>query len=581
MHQRFLLLAIGALFGWSHANVLLAQRTPLFRIEEISRNSGRIIPVVDSGLAIVDINSKLRISLHREAIRSKAMDVAGKGQLDRALRDRVRRIERILREQERLVGYIRQTIETPQQQPDSLLLLLRQTMRDIGNDTLLRASYNQYSREYTERLRADPTLREREDRFLYILGRYNESLDSLRGELRTLEKAARVRFSLRAFRKDPSGGTRLHIENFDQFEQGQFYEVENWTLMISPEQLQQMQNLRGLAATLNQGTDKALQDLRDKLFQMLPALSCLEQFPTELRLASETIPLEVRSILDRSWNDVRQQLNTLRDELQTLSPATEAYDVKGRWNALCMHIDSLYQQTLGSLMALPQSNIHVRNLMQCVEQTRRDIDRIDRFIRSFPSQYLRRVYLASDELAAEVLRFELDQIPEVGILELTYTGRREPGDELLIQALLVPEEEASTAPSRHYTIIEERSAVMIQAGAHAIPRVGLLMGNPYTLQQPEAARFRFSPSAALLVKFGSRRSHFYNRFLAPGIGIVTASPDFSLDGIPEFAAGIATTLFRDIASAGWCWNFGLNQPFYFIGINLPFNLPGMPVGTAQ
>lgn len=556
-----------------------AQRQSILTIEEISRNSGRVLPVPESGLAIVDINSKLRIEPNPEAIRARALELAGKAQLDRELRDKISRIERVLREQERLVFYIRQAIETPQRQPDSLLMLLRATMRDIGADTLLRARYNQYSREYTDRLRADPSLREREDRFLYILGRYSETLDSLRGELRTLEKTARVRFSLRAFRKDRSGGMRLHIENFDLFEQGQFYEVENWALMINPEQLQQLQNLQSLASSLNQGSEKALQDFRDKLFQMLPALACLEQFPTELRLASETIPADVRTILDRSWNDARQQLDLLRNELTTLSLTADAYDVKARWAALRFHADSLYHSTLGNLMALPQTNAHVRNLLQCAEQTRTDIERIDRFIRAFPETYLRKVYLACDELANEVLNFDLAQIPETGLLDLAYTGRREEGDELIIQALLVPE--GDTATRRRYTVIEERTAVMIVAGPRAVPRVGLMMANPYTLQQPDAAQFRFTPSAALLVKFGSRRSHFYNRFLDPGIGIVTASPDFSLDGIPEFGAGLAATLFRDIASAGWCWNFGLNKPFYFLGINLPFNLPGMPVGTAR
>lgn len=576
MRPHFCLLCIALLAASFNAS---AQPKPLLAIEEISRSSGRAIPVPATGLAIVDINSKLRIAPDPEAVRLKALELAGKVQLDRQLRQKISRLEHILREQERLVQYIQQAVATPEQQPDSLLMLLRATMRDIGSDTLLRIRYNAYSREYTERLRADPSLREREDRLLYILSRYNESLDSLRGELQNVHKTARVRFSLRAFRKDRSGGMRLHIENFDLFEQGQFYEVENWTLMITPEQLQQLQNLKDLASSLNQGSDKALQDFRDKVFQMLPALACLEQFPVEIRLASETIPLEVRSVLERNWNDARQQLDLLRNELTTLSPAADAYDVKARWAALRFRADSLYQNTLRSLMALPQTNAHVRNLLQCAEQTRADIARLDQFIRSFPETYLRKVYLACDELAAEVLAFDLAQIPETGILDLAYTGRREEGDELLIQALLVPEND--TASRRRYTVIEERTAVMIVAGPRAVPRVGLMMANPYTLQQPDAAQFRFTPSAALLVKFGSRRSHLYNRFLDPGIGLVTASPDFSLDGIPEFGAGLAATLFRDIASAGWCWNFGLNKPFYFLGINLPLNLPSMPVGTMR
>ncbi len=561
------------------AGRIAAQPKPVFSVEEIGRHSGKSTLLPPSGLAIVDINSRLIIRPDREAVRAKVLEVAGQAHIEWELNDKIGRIERILREQERLVTYIRQALETPQQAPDSLLVLLRSTMRDIGNDSLLRGRYNQYSREYTERLRLDPSLREREDRFLYILSRYNESLDSLRAEWKTLEKTARVRFSLRAFRKDRSGGTRLHIENFDYFEQGQFYEVENWAMVIRPEQAQQLQQLQNLAATLNAGTDKTLQELRSKLFQMLPMLTCLEQFPGELRLAGETLPLDLRVILERSWNEARQQLETLRDELMTLSPTADAYDVKGRLLALRRNLDSLYQHTLRSATALPQTNVHVRNMLQCAEQTRSDIERIERFIRTFPEQYLRKVSLTCDDLADEVFRFELDRIPDKGILELTYTGRREVGDEIVLQALLVPQ--GDTTDRRRFVVVEERTATLVQVGPHSVARVGLIMANPYTLQQPDAAQFRFSPSAALLLKVGSRRSHFYNRFLDPGIGIATTSPDFSLDGIPEFGAGIVATLFRDVASVGWCWNFGLNKPFYFIGVNLPFQLPGMPVGGAQ
>ena len=74
---------------------------------------------------------------------------------------------------------------------------------------------------------------------------------------------------------------------------------------------------------------------------------------------------------------------------------------------------------------------------------------------------------------------------------------------------------------------------MILIGAHSVTKVGLIMANPYTLDAgPDAPKFRFAPSAALLLKFGSRTSHFYNNFLDLGIGLNTAAPDFDLDGKP-------------------------------------------------
>lgn len=575
IHRTILLHLLAAALLLGSSSALNAQA--IFTVEEISRNSGKAIPLPPTGLAIVDINSKLRITPDREAIRSKAIEAAGKMDVERVLRDKMTRIETVLRDQAQIVHYIQKAVDNPEQQADSLLVLLRRTMREIGTDTLLRTQYNRYSREFSAKIQQNPNLRE--DRFLYILGRYNEELEKLRDELAALEQAARVQFSLRAFRKDKSGGARLHIENFDLFEQGEFYNVSNWVLAFTPEQMEQVQAYRSLADTLNLGAEQAFASFKNKLYNLLPALDCIGTMPAELRLAAETVPGDVRVLVDQSLAGLQQQVDQLKSDLLALSPG-DPFDAQARVLGVRTQLDSLYQQTLRGFVNLPQTNPHLNNIRTCVDQTRTDLEKIQAFAASFPLNYLQKVYLATDTLAAEVLAFDLNRIPDVGILDLQYTGRRDEGDELLIQALFVPKDDTINR-ARNFTVILEREAVMILTGAHSTSKIGVILAQPYTLEQGEAAKFRFTPSAALLVKFGNRRSHFYNKFLDPAIGIVTSSPDFDRDGVPEFSAGLVGTVFRDIVSVGWSWNFGVNKPFYFIGIHLPFTLPGLPVNGVR
>lgn len=563
---------------WLSAPVLLPAQA-LLDIQEVTRPAGKIIPVKSQGVGIVDINSQLEIRPNREAIRLLALETAGQSGKGRELTDKLGRINKILRNQQQIIQHIQNALTDQAGSTDSLLLLLRQMTGEIRQDEFLRSDFNDYNREFNERLRQNRDFALTNDRFLYALGRFNDQLDSLGLELSALESSARVKFSLRAFRKDKSGGARLHIENFDQFADGEFFNVNNWVLTFSADQLQELEDYRQLADTLNLGAEQALLSFKNQLFNLLPALDCVGQMPAELRLAAETVPGDVRVLVDQGISNAKVQIEQLKTDLVAMTPG-ESFDIQGELRSVEVQLDTIFQQTKRSLLNLPQSNAHLANIKNCAEQTLADVRKIKDFVTSFPSTYLQKVYLASDTLADEVLAFDLDAIPEVGTLDLQYTGRREVGDELLIQALFVPADD-SVSRRRNFTVIEAHELKMILAGAHSNTKIGVLMAQPYTVDDPDVSKFRFTPSAALLLKFGNRKSHFYNKFLDPGIGIVTSSPDFDRDGVPEFSAGITGSIFRDILSVGWSWNFGADKPFYFLGIHLPFNLPGLPVNTIE
>ena len=90
------------------------------------------------------------------------------------------------------------------------------------------------------------------------------------------------------------------------------------------------------------------------------------------------------------------------------------------------------------------------------------------------------------------------------------------------------------------------------------------------------SEFQFAPTYGIFMKWGSRKSAAYNEFVQFGLGLAFSSPDFSLDGTPEFASGIMATAFRDIISGGVGWNFSQGVPYSFIGFNIPFSIGGLP-----
>ena len=562
---------------WGLSFALPAQY--ILKINEITRPAGKTYRVDSVGTPIVHINSKLEIRPDLAAIRDRALELSGQSAQGQLLRGKIERVEKILRNQQQIVNYIQKALTGDAVPADSLLGLLRQMTGDIRRDQLLRTDFNEYNREYNEQLRRDREFA-KNDRFLYALGRFNEQLDSINLELRGLENSARLQFSLRAFRKDKGGGARLHIENFDQFEQGEFFNVDTWVLTFSADQMQQLQNYRQLADTLNLGAEKALLSFKNQVFNLLPSLNCIGTMPNELRLAAGTVPEDVRQLIDRSLADVNAQIARLKEDLTSSAPG-QSFDLQGQVSTLRAQLDSIVEQTKRGFLNLPESNANLRNIRNCALQTRDDVIKIQEIVKNFPTDYLQKTFLASDDLADEVLSFDLDKIPPVGTLDLQYTGRREAGDEILIQALFVPKDDTINR-RRNFTIIDEREVKMMLTGAHSNTKIGVIMAQPYTMKNEEdVSNFRFTPSAALLLKFGSRRSHFYNKFLDPAIGLITSSPDFDRDGVPEFSAGLTGTIFRDIISLGWSWNFGADRPFYFIGIHLPFNLPGLPVNTVQ
>jgi hypothetical protein len=196
----------------------------------------------------------------------------------------------------------------------------------------------------------------------------------------------------------------------------------------------------------------------------------------------------------------------------------------------------------------------------------------------------RKAYLANEDFSDQVLRFTAGSIPPIGLIELKYIGERKAGDEILIKAVL---ERGKKEGNRNFEqkVLLRRYVTMSRIAVHVKMSGSVILANPYNRASNPAItlqnKFQFSPTYGIFLKWGSRKSKFYNDFVAFGAGLSFSSPDFNLDGTPEFGSGIIITGFRDLLSAGWGWNFGLDTPYTFIGFNIPFSIGGIQSASPE
>ncbi len=574
--MRLLLFALFLSAPYLHA------QTSILHLRELPGTKRDTVIIQPGGLPIVDINSQIEIRPDVAAIQAVGQARFPAYFKDKLLREKLETINDALGNQQRILELTKQWTEGL----DVRLNLLDQLeiyLQKVVDDPALSDDFNRYNEEYFARFITDP---KRPDRLLYSLGRFNEQLEIISTELAKLKTASQIQFSIAAFRRDASGGARIHVENFDEFENGEYFPVNRWVTSLSDRDRDQLDKYEKLANGINANARQVLDAYKEKLLQSFPSIDCVQRIRPELDAAIQSLSGDLKASLEKFRDGETGQIvplfSNLKQDLNSWAP-TQNPNWQSRLSTMFVRLDTIshrFDAAVGDTSTL-KANRHLMEVNACLKQTLRDFQFIQGLAQRFPYDYLNKVALKSEDLAAEIRAFNLGDIPPMGIINLEYTGQRKSGDEILIKAVFrLPNDSTSERTTGH--TIEAQRLKMILVGAHSTTKIGVIMANSYTVAPPPGTpEFRFAPSAALLLKFGSRRSHFYNNFLDPGIGLNSAAPDFDLDGKPEFCAGITGTIFRDVLSVGWNWNFGLDRPNYFIGIHLPFNLPGVPVNTIQ
>ncbi len=558
----------------------------IMSVTEVDRGKNREITL--SQKQIIDINSSLEIKLSKSHILE-----AIKGQLPEyrpqlEMQDNIDAISQLLTNQEAILNSLESGIERVESQQE-FFELMEVFLMAVQSNSYLSERYEALSEDYFSLPNSESV--NMED---YIFSRFNEDgvkLKTMLNEIDTPEYS----ISLVAFKKDKQGGDRVHVENFDTYSEREYVTIKRWVTSLSESQQAELEVLAEKAKENNIKARSIFEDLKANLKTYLPDVTCLA---TQKEAILELInnPEFTAQISEAVKNDTSEfitELNTVINSVKNSNLNIASWDIATPFtikDEVLQILDSAknlpldfnsFQSVIAGINALqPEIQNISAGALECFMQLKNYAENIQKTVTLLKLQQSN--YTLNTEIGDEVKSFSLDNLPENGFVNLKGTGKRANGDELVLEVLLRIPSEKKGIPETKITL-EQRHFYMQLLGARSEVAVGMIMASPFSSDitaEDVDRKFFFAPTASLLIKFGSKKSYFYNEFIDLGVGLNLASPDFNTDGAPEFGTGIIVTGFKDIISVGINYNVTLDNFYWFFGINLPFNLPGLPVGTG-
>ena len=617
---------------------LQAQENPAFieLIEETPSGKEHIIP--DKGPAIADVNSTIRIKLNRGAIEKEMFLRQGLRSDDKRL-EALDRLNELLKYEAAIFKVLKngfgfdpndptsaggrgddQSVMTLNTLSDSLLQKIRTDFPDLRKD-LSRIEIRRAIRKFRNDGKG-PYI-------VFVLDYLERQADSIRnGILKDLnldankDSSAMIYFRLGAFIKNKDGGGPIHVENFDDISQEDFPDSKVFFGQpISAEEKQKLeenykvsQEMQGdytfsfgealsqakrtivnifadtaIYDTLIVARDTALQILRKKspktnehdeairiLTRMQPSLNRIEVLYAEASAILNGVMQNVdfqnfnNRNLDQGFEQLEAALSMAKTNLDTFNLSQKA--------------------ALARFPADPEIEVVSRQYEKYIGDVNRDMAGLAALLKDIKDlvYYFRKPWLENEEFTEKVRRFTAGDLPPEGYIELRYIGRRQPKDEILIKAVL---ERGTNRRARSFQEWEiyRRYVRLERVAAHIRMSGSLILASPMNRMANIAAgkidsslnSFQFAPTYGIFVSWGSRKSVFYNEVVNLGLGLGFSSPDFNLDGTPEFGASIMMTAFRDILGTGIGWNFGTDTPYWYVGFNLPFSVGGLSRGGTS
>lgn len=430
----------------------------------------------------------------------------------------------------------------------------------------------------------------------------NQYLSRL-GILSNEDSARMIFFRLGAFIKNRSGGRPIHVENFDSYDREAYSEVLRFTIPISAEEKKALLENAKLANTIQNGITEGLLNFKQSLeigfgkyYNSVDAykqfresyLQTLQQLQSKPEASKAALLLEEHFGRLSSVQRVFEALsNTYTAFLQGINNPNSFINPSGsiiRLDSVLSNSFEAYENRLKEFERatsdlttgredLREVSREYKNFVNEAQQDLQELASLVNQVQAFLEPF-RKSYLSSEKFSNAVKRFTAGNIPEEGYIELKYTGERKEGDEILIKALIERGNKAEDERKelfRRYISLQRISSHIKMSGT-------LILANPYLRNNNSKVTltntFQFSPTYGVFIKWGSRKSKFYNEFINLGLGLSFSSPDFNLDGTPEFGSGLIMTAFKDLISAGWGWNFGVDTPYTFLGFNIPFSIGG-------
>lgn len=596
------------------------QRLPYLQLIEESQ-SGRYDTVFEDQPAIVDINSILRIQLNKQLIERAMFEMQGLSTGDERLAQ-LDRLNELLRYKVSILQEVNEILEQGSQTDLQIFARLaaesNRLIAEIVQDEALANEINlllvsEYIEKATVRGRSYPPI-------MFILEVLERKAATMRRQfLSELGVAAGqdsgrvIYFRLGAFIKNRSGGRPVHVENFDTYDRESYSPIRRFSTPISQAEKEKLQENAELMTRLEGGLSTGIENSRllikaelREVFASFDAYKAFRETYTRMRerlsqapeasAASRVLDAHFSQLegVNRLYLTLSQAITQLADGLSPGSLSDEGPDyLAGQLQQVIAGAYAQFDEMAGQVGG--EAGIAGKAELDSVaiqyeafkDAAVGDIQRLRNFLADVQDLLnpFRRTRLDNERFTEQVSRYTAGNLPDDGYIELKYIGERKTGDEILIKAVL---ERGTDRERLRYEEKElyRRYLTLERVRVHVRMSGSLILANPYQRDETDQVslenKYQFAPTYGIFLKWGSRKSHFYNDFVNLGLGLGFSSPDFNLDGTPEFGAGLMLTGLKDLISTGWAWNFGVDTPYFFFGFNIPFSIGGLPnVSTAS
>lgn len=433
----------------------------------------------------------------------------------------------------------------------------------------------------------------------YGIVRLNQEIsDNLKVLQKTIDQK-KIRIQISAYLNTRAEKLRkVHIENFDDYNLGEFYEVPRWVSSFSKEDIEAFTYTQGLANNLNKIVDGSFNEIRDLLKNNIKSFNCIESSLDHLNAVyadRENIFQENANVAISFLNNVHIEYSKFQSVIKHIKEwdgknenALELFNVIqqefiSQAQIFTSKIDSLISKLPNDLKNSNQSITGlISEISSCKALLKEDMDKVNsilsittRLLR--PSQIVAKTGIDSGK---DVFAYSINDLPEFGYINLKNTGKRSNQDQL--EVLLIIRTQEDSIYHRQGVIVEKQILTLQQIGVYSESNVSIILASPFNTTDKVMLnnKFQFAPSGSLLFKCGSRKDKTWN-FLEPSIGFNISTPDFDLDGVPEIGIGSVVTFLQDVLSVGLSYNTKTDNPFWFFDLSLPFSTLGLPINNIQ
>lgn len=391
---------------------------------------------------------------------------------------------------------------------------------------------------------------------------------------------------------------KVHVENFDEYELGEFYKVDRWVTSFSKEDIVAFNNNQELANELNDLVNNNFNDIQSVLKDNIGSVECINNLLKKINQMiadRETIfnaNLSVASLamykikessteLYKIAANIKNYDGTSGNALELFNETQEEFITKAE--ILSGEIAQIFQNLPAEIRDNNPEIISLKGSFEsCKNTIDTDIAKLKK-IALVASNLLMPSRIAAQngmDIGKKVYAYGISELPEKGYIDLKRTGKRANGDQLLIRVTInTPDAKNERLTT---TTIDKMVLTLQQIKVYSRSNVSVILASPFNASDNVMLenKFQFTPSGSLLFKFGSRRSRTWN-YLEPGIGFNISTPDFDLDGTPEIGLGGVITVLKDVLSIGVSYNTKTDNPYWFFGLSLPFSIPGVPINNVQ